>query len=202
MVFVPFPNGARVVVEYGNEDVQWTNTLWFEDVSAPPIDFQGLADYVHDLFNSGIMPHLSTNWYCRRVTAYDASTALGQMFESTVTPAQGQRTGEVAAVSPSLVVTFYSAVRGRSGRGRNYITGFAESDAGPISLLSSTALDDIVETYEALRDTSQQLTGFEWMIASQYGNGQPRSQVSPAAVTSVVVRTAIWGSQRRRIRRG
>lgn len=201
MVFVPFPSGALAVIEYGLSDTTWTNTLWFADLDDVSPSFQDLADYLTTWVNSNIMTNLATAWANRNVTVYDMSSQEGQVYYTTGTGNSGSVTGNLASVNAALVVTFYTANRGRSARGRNYITGFSEDDVGATEVTSSTRVTNIDTAYSNLISAVQSNTGFYWVVASKYHDGAAREEVFAQDVLNVVVRSAKLGSQRRRVTR-
>jgi hypothetical protein len=96
-------------------------------------------------------------------------------------------------------MTFYSNNRGRSGRGRNYLTGFVEDDVDPVSVSNATLIQDAEAGYESLRDNVQQNTGYFWVIASKFSNGLPRAEIVGFDVATIEVRNARLGTQRRRV---
>ena len=201
MAFIPFPNGALAVLEYGAPGLNWTNTLWFEDLSGPPADYQGLADYLHGWAGSNIMPNIQNSFQLQNVVVYKMDDQYGQVFNSAAAAVTGSVGDSPAPINIALVVTFYSATRGRSGRGRNYITGFAEVDVGVIDVSNPTRVSNIAAAYTSMLTGVQTGPGFAWVVASRYGLGVPRTQVLPLPVVSVEVRSATLGNQRRRIDR-
>lgn len=201
MTFVPFPDGALGVIEYGSEDVNWTNTLWFHDLVGGIADYQGLASYLHGWANQHIMPHLSSSYEARAVTVYNMTTSNSPSYTSIIAPVAGSRVGGNAPLSIALVTTFRTGNRGRSGRGRNYVTGFIEDDTGGEQVNNPVIVDGIENAYEVLRLNVQQDVGWYWVVASKYSGGVPRAEVAAQDVTVAEVRSAIFGSQRRRVPR-
>jgi hypothetical protein len=201
MAFQPFPDGAQAVIEVGNSDEVWTNTLWFRDLLGPPADFQALADYLWSWYASGVMPQLASFWDLRKVTVYDMSSALGQIWYGVGTPTSGARSGGPTPINVALVMTFYSAGRGRSSRGRNYVAGFSEDDVGGTELIAPTLITNLNTAYTNLIAGVQTGPGFEWVVASRVGLGVPRPEIYGFTITAAVARNAILGTQRRRIQR-
>lgn len=201
MVFVPFPSGALAIIDYGLSDTHWTNTLWFADLDDVSPSFQDLSDYLMGWSKTNIMTNLATAWAVNDVTVYDMSSETGQVFHTTVAAGSGSVSGTLSPVNAALVVTFYTANRGRSSRGRNYITGFVEDDVGATEVTSATRVTNIDTAYSNLVAGVQQNTGFYWVVASRYSDGSPREEVFAQDVLNVVVRSAKLGSQRRRVTR-
>ena len=201
MAFIPFDEGALAIIEVGAGTTFWTNTLWFKDLSGPPADFQGLADWLFTWYGNNVMPELCAFWSLQHVTVYDQSSQDAQIYTAAPGAVAGGKAGNASPVSAALVVSFYSTSRGRSGRGRNYVAGFEEDDLAALSVSDSVVVTNVQQAYETLRTTVQQNTGFYWVIASRQTNGSPRPAVQPYDVVSVLVRSAILGHQRRRIPR-
>lgn len=201
MAFQPYPNGYQAVIEYGQTALRWTNTLWFEDLNPETDNMQDLADFLFNWAATGIMPQLNNNWSLRKVTVYDMSTAIGKVVQTASAAVPGGVVGAAAAVSPALVVSFYSGARGRSGRGRNYITGFDEADVGPTEVSNPLRVTNIATTYDGLRSSVQLGPGYSWQVASRQSLGVVRPEIVGFDVLYSIVRSATLGSQRRRINR-
>lgn len=201
MAFIPFPDGAVAIIEQGNSIVQWTNTLWFHLIAGQNHDFPGLADYLHDWWAAEIMPHLATIWNLRLVTVYDMSSELGGKYTDNKAVVPGGIVQDPSPINGALVVTFYTNRRGRSGRGRNYLTGFGEEDVSANEVIDAAIVSAIQFSFQSLIADIQLNTPYYWVVASRYGLGAPRPEVEAFDVTDIEVRSAILGSQRRRIPR-
>jgi hypothetical protein len=201
MAFQAFPNGALAILEYEDGAGSWTNTLWFEDLLGPPADFQALADFLLSWSGTNIMPYLSNRVTLTKVTVYDMSIQLGQIYVSAGAPVVGGIDDYEAPRSVALVMTFYSAVRGRSGRGRNYIAGFADTQVDEDAVTDATARAALELAYTDLIQDVQTGPGFTWVVASKVGAGVPRPEILGFDILTVNIRSALLGSQRRRIPR-
>lgn len=201
MAFIPFDDGAMAIIEWGSDATQWTTTLWFKQLVSTASDYQELADFIHDHFGTNLAPELWDNFYLRKVTVYDMQTSMGSVTVDGKTAVQGGVTGTGAALNAALVVTFRTASRGRSARGRNYVTGLVEADMGANEVTNSTRITNITDAYEDFIDDVQTNTDFYWVVASHYSEGVARAAVLPIQISAVEVRSAKFGSQRRRIDR-
>jgi len=201
MAFIEFDDGALAILEWGSDATQWTTTLWFKQLAPDSADYQELADFLHDHFGTNLCPSLWDNFYLRKVTVYDMQTETGSVTYDTKTQVQGGKTGTGAALNAALVVTFRTPARGRSARGRNYITGFVEADTGADEVTNATTISDIVDCFDDLVTDVQTNTDFYWVVASHYSGGLPRAEVMAITISGAENRSAKFGSQRRRVDR-
>lgn len=201
MAFIPYPDGVQAVIQVGGTGYGWTNTLWFELLDGQSHDLQELADYLHDWYGSGVMPELADDHQLQQVKVYDMASSYGQIAYDTKSPVTGGQTGDPSPLSVALVVTLYTNVRGRTGRGRNYVAGFIDTDVGQGSVGDALRVTNITTAYTNLMTAIQTNTNYYWVVASRQLDGVPRSQIIGNQITSVVVRNAILGHQRRRIAR-
>lgn len=126
MSFIPTANTARVAIEgvYGSGSI--VNTLWF--LHAVPFTGADLDTLLGDLqagWNSAMMPLLSDSYEVERfvATAQDSDTAPVRNLPVTPGTFGGHTTGTELPANVAAVVSFYTAARGRSGRGRVFIGG-------------------------------------------------------------------------------
>jgi hypothetical protein len=201
MAFIPYPDGARAVMVFTQGPLRWTNTLWFEDLTPASPTIQDLADYLGGWAGTQIMPNLDDSVQFQYAEVYDMSSVNGQVYLSSNAPISGGVVGDTSPLNTALVVTFYSAFRGRSGRGRNYITGFGEVDVSTNAVGNAARVTAIENAYINLKDNVQQQSGYYWVVASQFTNGVPRVEVLGSQVLTVSVRSNILGTQRRRVPR-
>jgi hypothetical protein len=200
MAFIPIPDGALAVIEYGTDVLQWTNTLTFTKPGFDGSDLGAMAQEVRDWAELNILSELASQYKVRQVTAYDMRTVTGPKFVLAGTTATGQRVGDTAALNVALVVTFYTNTRGRSGRGRNYVTGFIEDDVTNVSV-NATPVGDGIENAYGVLDNLLSAIGWTWVIAQRFENGAPLATAVTREVLEATVRSTIFGTQRRRVER-
>jgi hypothetical protein len=114
-----------------------------------------------------------------------------------VTPIPGERAHESLPNNVALTVSFRTAARGRSARGRNYIAGLSDDqvlhntvDASVASGLAA-AYNDIPARLEGL--------GYGWVVVSKKSGGVPRVAGLARPVTTAIVVDRTVDSQRRRL---
>jgi len=95
-------------------------------------------------------------------------------------------------------VSFRTANRGRSGRGRNYVMGLSDSEAAA-SAIQTTRLNLDVNAYAALVGAGTFVAGLQFCVVSRYSGGAPRSVALIQPITSVLSVDATIDSQRRRL---
>lgn len=199
MAFVPWEDGAQAIFQWSCGLGTWTNRLAFSK----------------GLFNYQDMANLSTNLEAALRTAYknklaDTVTFYGvdiidmrsfgaQAYISSYAGAPGLNITEVLPPSVSCVVTLRTSGRGRSFRGRTYLAGFAEDqlDAG----IWDAGLTAEVLSQMGAWQLAAIGVGWTLSVATEMINKVPQSPATLTPVTSMDVRSAVPGHQRRRDRR-
>lgn len=202
MAFQKLIDGAKAITLFratGAND--FTVSQWYTKLNYDTADMTNLGQAILGAFETHLMPDLGATVELVSCVVYDQRTVGAPKV--TVTPIAPVFGGVATALAPlnaACVVTLRTNSRGRSARGRNYITGFAETYVGDTSFIS-TAYQAVETTYANLRvDTLAQ--GWQQVIASFQQDGVPLDPGVAREVTSSEVRKAAAGSQRRRIRRG
>jgi hypothetical protein len=130
-------------------------------------------------------------------------TDLSTQTSPTVTvttglPITGTNTSDPLPNHVALCVSFRTNGRGRSARGRNYVSGFGE-DAASGNTFSGTIANPIAQGYAALINSATYTLDWEWVVYSRYENGDPRTEALIAPVDNVVLTDLVVDSQRRRL---
>jgi len=182
------------------------NTLYWKKASAWSIgDLVGLGNSLllwwttyYDVFVSSSVT-LSEIY----LTDLTSSTSIVQSVPAPTPHPAGSRSAAALPNNVALTISFRSGQRGRSFRGRNYISGFSE-DAVVLNTVDSAVIADIETAYNALFDVASDNSCF-WVIASRFsgvdGDGVPIPRVAGLTtdITSVLVVDPIVDSQRRRL---
>lgn len=200
MAFQPLPDGAKFVVVFGSSSATWTNTVWGTRPGFTEAELQLQTDNMHDQFEDLADIYLTSNWNVQTVFGYDMRAENAPVKQSIRPPYPGPIVDTPAPLNIAVIATFYTGQRGRSGRGRNYITGFGESVIGAQQLSDVPTLNAL-NAYWFTFGQSFTLNGWEWVVASGQQNGVPLAQRVAYPVTSAVVRNATLGTQRRRVPR-
>lgn len=199
MAFIPVPNSCQVIIETGDSTLQWSNSFWFARSAFTETQMSDLAAAVFDSYANDLDSYTANDWSFRKVTAYDMRSDTAPVAVPTVTPIAGLLAEQRLPVQDALVVTLYTATRGRSGRGRSYIAGGTEAILLEGKFTSAMAAG-VVAAFNDIRTLAASM-GWVQVIASRYHNGVARSAGAEYPVTSAVVRSLIPGQQGRRERR-
>lgn len=201
MAFQPAPDCARVVLHMNSGDVFASNTFHFAMPGFDDNDLDAIAAHLDTSFIDDFMSPLSENVNCTGYTLYDIRTAEGSRIVHTFgTPVAGEQVGETPSnFIGAAVLSYYASGRGKSNQGRLYIAGVSENDADERRVQDSTMT--------ALRDALTALIttpppGWTWVVLSRYKDNVKRATATYSPVVRVVARTGIWGSQKRRVKRG
>lgn len=206
MPFVPVPNTVLAEIRMTLDGQQVENTLWFEASGALNLIVMGdLAQLLNDWWIANYAPQVSVNLQLIEIVISDQSSASGLQFAFTAAPATiGAVVSDALPNNVSLTVSFRTALRGRSFRGRNYVTGIPESVAAQSHLAGAYVAGWQVAYAQLLSDVSG-VGDFEWVVASRFsgvdvdGDPIPRVAGVTTPVTSIIVVDDVVDSQRRRL---
>lgn len=205
MPFVPVPNSALIEVRYLANSQQVENTLWFEQESTPvPADLSALVGAVFGWYSSEIKPLQAADVQMREIFCTSMHSDDGPIFSFAPGIGEfGTATGPVQPNNVTLSVSFRTAQRGRSFRGRNYAIGLVEPDTlgnqvtGPVVTAWQAAYFELIALAAA--------AGWTWIVASRFsgvdGTGAPIPRLTgvTSPITSVIVVDNNVDSQRRRL---
>jgi len=151
MPFVPVPNTAQFNIRYTVNGELAENTLYFSRANGWGAgDLTVGAAYLRDWFVTNIRSQLGAQAIFKEVYGVDLSSQNGPTSTVSVTnDPGGPIVGDMMPGSVSLCVTFRTAKRGRSFRGRNYISGFTEGQVAGNSF-AVTAPNNIATAYDLL----------------------------------------------------
>lgn len=205
MPFVPVPSAIMAELVYNTPGGKAENTLWFTNPATH--DASMLLDLCVALgtwWNAELRPVLSNEVSLASIKATSMVTATSPAIEYTTGfPIAGGAANPVLPSNVTIAITFLTAFRGRSNRGRNYIIGLSESAVQGDTIHPDYAAD-IKAAYDVLQ-AAVTPDGFDWVVASRYsgvdGNGDPIPRVSgqTTPVTGTKIEPTI-DSQRRRLR--
>lgn len=198
MAFIPVPNVVSVEFRQVLAAQQIENILYFQFGAGDPSesDMEVLLGILAGWAETELAPLLSTDLTWRELYA----TNLGTQTSPTATlPVSfgGAAPGPALPNNVCWCVSFRTPVRGRSGRGRNYISGLLEADVTGNTLSLSKA-DEIVAAYDLLRGPLI-TPNWSWVIVSRYTDGAPRVTGLPITVSAVTYADRFVDSQRRRL---
>jgi hypothetical protein len=176
------------------------NTLYFQrEEGWSEAQIEQLGQDLATWWGAELAPVLVDDLSLTEVYLVDRSSDTGP----TVTHTDGLPLVGLQATTPppnnvAFCISFRSAGRGRSSRGRNYVPGIRGNQITDC-VLSSGDANAIRDAYQALPTylTESEVT---WVIASQFHNGAPRpSGGLLIPVTTAVYTDRVVDSQRRRL---
>jgi hypothetical protein len=184
---------------------QVENTLWFEKGTTPAVpDMTTLANALLDWWRVSYAPLVSVGLQLREVvvTSQDSSTAP----QVTLVPpivSLGLKNDEIMPNNVTLVVSFRTDLRGRSFRGRNYVTGLTVSSLTG-NLIVASDVDAWIGAYNEI-NTVLGDTVYTWVVCSRFsgvdaaGHPIPRAAGVTTPITAVTIVDNVADSQRRRL---
>jgi len=199
MAFLPTPDCAKVVLVYSMHGQEYVNTLWFRNTSAwGTAEMEDLADKVRYWWATEMLDHDPDDLELVDIVVYDMTAIDGPVIHVTTDlPVAGTIVADPMAANAAAVISFRTAGRGRSARGRIYVGPLAEtmSDDGlHLNTSYHTTLVAAADTIPAIGE------GISWthVVVSFQLNNVVREEGFAQAVTSYLVDTSL-DSQRRRL---
>lgn len=206
MPFVPATRTALVEVRASQGLQEVENTLYFR--YADPVDSTMLIELGERVllwWQDDLAPIINSNVTLREIVVTDLTTATSPQI--TITP-PGTNTGTNLAPpltnSVTLTVSFRTANRGRSFRGRNYVVGLSSSDLEDSNNFKETTLTAVISSYLELFTVATDTTT-TWVVVSRFsgvdssGKPIPRATAVSTPVNAVVIVDPIADNQRRRL---
>lgn len=199
MPFVPHPTAVRVHQRAELHGQQIENVHFFAPVDATPIDLATLADEAHAAWTTEVMPPLSADYTLREtfVVSLASETAPG-VTKITVPNVTGGAGNPAAPGGTTLCLSLRTGQRGRSARGRQYISGLTASGITDNSWNDSYA-NDIVQSFAAYAAAVEANAGAKLVVASSVSDGAPRPELLITDVQAITLTDFYVDSQRRRL---
>lgn len=199
MPFIPVENTAMVEIRGTIALQKVENTLYFEKSSAfGTADLEALGDAIIDWWTTNLSGVVSSQYQLREVYVTDLTTDTSAAVTRVPDPdVFGTVGGEIMPLNVSWALSFRTAFRGRSFRGRNYFCGFVTDQISSNTVNNDTVIA-IKNAYLALFATATD-AGVTWVIASRFHNKAPRTAGVTAPVIAIVAVDNVVDSQRRRL---
>lgn len=199
MAFVPFVTTVMVEMRYLADGQQVENTLYFKrDDAVTPGNMEDLADIMYTWWTGNMAPITGSYVALREVFVTDLTSPTAATVVRVSSPAEpGEDAAPALPNNVSYTITFRTNQRGRSARGRNYFIGLVRTqvDGNQITSGFATAYQAAYAAIPALVFED----GWQWVVASRYSGGAPRSEGVTFPITSVALFDATVDSQRRRL---
>lgn len=201
MPFIPVPETAEVEVIMDLYGQRVENTLYFQ------------KDGGHEVADLVALGSSIIDWWVARYAAF--ATADVQLLEVIVTDISSDTAPSIAIPAPAgtfgeaespalpgnvtLTITFRTAGRGRSARGRNYVVGIGESQVvGNDAVAPYRNL--VILAYNDLLSPGVEPDGENWVVVSRFSDNAPRVAGVTQLITSTGMADSALDSQRRRLR--
>jgi hypothetical protein len=200
MAFVPVPDTILVEMRMLLDSQRVENTLYFRKTGGWIIaDVTPLVNALIIWWQASLGAVLSTGLTLREIAVTDLSSLTGfSVSQTPPTPLPtGSDGGEHEPNNVALCVSFRTLSRGRSFRGRNYVTGLPESRVSG-SFVSDATVAAIQAAYQLLPGIAV-TAGCIWVVVSRFTAGAPRVTGITTEIDSVVVIDNVVDSQRRRL---
>ena len=200
MQFIPVPNTMEARIRGSYLGVPCENTIYHSlGGTVAQQDVEIYAFQIGNWYRTNVVPLLSNQYQYRETYAFDLSSQTGPGYTALpAAPVSGGATGQAEPGNVSFAVSFRTALRGRSGRGRNFIIGLT-GDVRSGNGVTPAFANALVAAYSKLI-TDATLVDGTWVIASRFTNKAPRTTGVAIPVTSVTFSDLTIDTQRRRLR--
>jgi hypothetical protein len=197
MAFVPIPNGARAdIIFLFQGTVPVVNRVHYVKPDYVLDDMITLAQDIVSVWDD-VRNQFTDDLALVQVRVTDMRTDMAPVIPYSIgLPMAGTKIEDPLPLSDCIVVTYRTTGRGRSKRGRIYVSGFTE-DQWSGSQFNPSAQNAALAYAQGLR-TEPALHGWGLVIASFWRGGQQRQTAMVTSVSTEVLRSAKPGSQRRR----
>jgi hypothetical protein len=204
---------VQVLVQGTIENQQCENVWYFRAQNADPDMVQNLLADIATCLIGSLIPGLSTAYTLERLLGKVVSPIVGP--EAEFVPAvganiEGDITGDSEPSFVSGLISLYTERGGRSGRGRIYIAGVAESDTvgslinveGPLWAALGAFLVCMLAKFKS-RDVTAE-GDYDWGVMSRKIGGAkpPFLATGYAQITRGVVRRELATTRSRKVGRG
>lgn len=200
MDFVPVPDGALVEIVATLDGQVCENTLWFQssgDFNAS--DLLDLGNGVLEWWGAQMAPGISDQVSITGANVTDMRTQTGPgVFVLPAAPMAGEGTSPPLPNNVALCISFRTAFRGRSARGRNYIFGLQENQSTK-SHVDAGVTDFFQDAYATMIGAGTLVAGWQWSVVSRITAGNPRTSALVRPVIAAVIVDPVLDSQRRRL---
>jgi hypothetical protein len=200
MAFISVPGCVLAELIYSWQGQTCENTLYFgASGSITPTNMETLAAALATWWGDNYAPAISDDVSLQAVRVTDLSNEEAPSIEyNTSLPIPGENTSPSLPNNCALCVSFRTANRGRTARGRNYIVGLCENQTTN-SQVDAGVPDFFTDAYSLLIGAGTFVTGYQWCVVSRYFQGIPRVSGIARPVTGVRVVDMVIDSQRRRL---
>lgn len=198
MAFQPVPDVAQIVIEGRMDNQLIINDLYFavSGGGITPINLLTITDAVATWWQTTILPNLSEDYSSVRAIGVDLTTQTGPRVEVAAADTGGVGS-ESAPNNVAACVSFRTALRGRSFRGRNYVAGIPNVDI-TLNTLNPVLMGSLIAGYTLLVGAGLFEAGWEWVVVSRQAGGLIRPEGVPSPIATVAMTANTVRSMRSR----
>jgi hypothetical protein len=202
MAYVPATNVLMVELRQTMFSENIENTLYFAHTgSIDSGEVDNLFDFLEDEFIPQMASVQTIELAWNELYGTDLTTSTSPTY-SRVFAAPILGDGAVSPAMPGSIaccISFRTAARGRSARGRNYVSGIQETHVTD-NLFDTTMVNWLVAQYETLMGGGTFPANWQWVVISRYGDGEARPAALIREVTDVLSTDLHVDSQRKRVK--
>lgn len=198
MAFIPIPNSATLCFDFTSAGQNWQFCLTVRK-SAGAItstDLANIATEGGNWWTSHLRAEITTTTTLRQVRVTDMQVQGGQQEIDTFNQA-GTGGGGITPLNSPIVVSLRTAKRGRSYRGRAYVSGIPQDALlNPVdwTVVRTASVAAAFIALQAALDTA----GYDLVVASKQHNGVVTDPAETNEVIAILVDQHV-DSQRRRL---
>lgn len=190
MTFIDTPAAAKAVFIYDLFGQTLVNNIWFGGSSNyTEANLDSLADALASWWDAELQQYQTDDITLDTIKTYDMSDIDGPVYELTVNGV-GEDIGAALPGQNAMVVTFKTANRGRSGRGRVYLPPFNE-DQCVGNIWDSTLRGNIETVFGNLNSYVSSINSSEHVVVSFQKNGVTLSTGNKQTVTDYQARAGV-----------
>jgi hypothetical protein len=198
MSFIPWPNGIQLCFDFTSAGQNWQFCLALRKSSGAPTDADLISatNEAYTKWTTPLKPTLTTGNTLRQIRATDMTVEGGPQYVRSVSEA-GTNAGDINALSNAAAVSLRTAKRGRSYRGRIYISGW---EAGLLTdqVTFGSGLVTNLSNFVTGLQTALDALGMDLVVPSKQHNNVVTNPAELNEVIAVVIDTKV-DSQRRRL---
>jgi hypothetical protein len=154
--------------------------------------------------SGGLLYNTVSGYQSADLTVVDVIPGTGATYGYSYAAVTGTSGGDAMPLHDCAVITWTSDIKGRSHRGRSFLTGYGEGDQskGIWTSTVQTVLAAIGTQMLAVFGPTGSDTHWQFGVISRVEGGSPRPVPIWTAVTGVVVRDIVFTQRRRTVGRG
>jgi hypothetical protein len=199
MAFIEVPNGYLVVLHWTHPDFAWTNHVWYYGDNLSQSDQQQLAGVAKTAFDTYFDTYVSEDVLLDDVTISAQDEQGLPEYSDAGAGKPGLSSGEMFDPSLCLLVTLRTNLRGRSYRGRVYLSGLTETHSAG-GLWDADAANAALSMLGAMQSNGAAL-GATLSVCSKYADKVARPHGILSTVQSIDSRSLKPAHQRVRTQR-